>query len=64
MTDDRAADLCGDYAAEGVPAFFLRTLPGGDVRFIGPKLPGKLVASMLRSAAKAIEDQLPDGTIN
>lgn len=62
--DQSAADLCAWAQEEGNAAFVIRTTDGGNVRLVGPQLPGALVARMLRTAADGVEEQMPAGTMN
>jgi hypothetical protein len=62
--DTDAMDLCGEYREEGVVAFVIRSMPDGNVRYIGPHLPPKLVSKMLRAAADGYEAAVTLRTVN
>lgn len=63
-TDRRARVLCADYADEGEAAFLIRTHDEDGIRLIGPALPAKTVAAMLRAAAEEYESRLGGETLN
>lgn len=62
--DDAAMLLADGYAKAGFPAFLIRVTEAGNIRIMGPKLPVKIVADMLRSAADCYAEQVHDGAAN
>jgi hypothetical protein len=62
--DDAAMLLADGYAKAGFPAFLIRVTEEGNIRIIGPKLPVKVTADMLRSAADCYSEQVHDGAAN
>lgn len=62
--DEDAQALCQRYRDEGIAAFVIRTMPDGNVRFIGPHLPPHLVAKMLRTAADGYEAAMKPRAVN
>ncbi len=58
-----ARDLCKLLQAEGCAGFVIHTTESGNVRYIGPNLPGSVVATMLRAAADGYEAQAPGRTL-
>ena len=59
VIDERQADLCGQYANEGMAAFLIRTTEDGNCRIIGPQFDPQTIAKMLRTAAQVYLDQVP-----
>jgi len=57
------SDLCTWGQEEGVLMFIIRATDDGNVQFIGPKLPGAIVAKMLRQAAIGYEQQVGAHTL-
>lgn len=62
--DDEAISLTDRYTRAGIPAFVIRVTEAGNVRFIGPRLPKKVMVDMLRSAATLYAEQVSDETQN
>jgi hypothetical protein len=61
---DEACDLCSWAQEEGFPAFVIFAPEDGAASYVGPKLPTSLVVKMLRAAADAYENQVPDRALN
>jgi hypothetical protein len=64
MSDDDARALCRKFADAGEAAFLIRTNGEDGIRVIGPDLPGKTVAAMLREAAAEFDARAEDEVLH
>lgn len=68
MTADRARELamiaCRDLRDAGVPSFVVYAGTDELWHMASLQMPASLIADALRKMAKAVEEQMPDSTIN